>query len=118
MYSVKVELKFSAAHRLRGYRGKCEALHGHNWKVEAEVRGEKLDSSGMLVDFSLLKNALTRVLSGLDHSYLNALPAFKKLNPTSENITRYIYRRLKREVRGLSCVTVWENDSCRARYEE
>jgi 6-pyruvoyltetrahydropterin/6-carboxytetrahydropterin synthase len=118
MYSVKAELKFSSAHNLRGYKGKCESLHGHNWKVEAEARSRSLDSTGMVMDFNVLKTALGAVIADLDHRYLNELPAFKKINPTSENIARYIYGRLKKSFSGLSSVVVWENDSCSAKYEE
>jgi 6-pyruvoyltetrahydropterin/6-carboxytetrahydropterin synthase len=118
MYSVNVELKFSSAHNLRGYKGKCESLHGHNWKVEAHAKSRILDTTGMVMDFTLLKGALADVLAGLDHRYLNELPAFKKLNPTSENIARYIYGQLKKKIKGLSSVIVWENDSCWAKYGE
>jgi 6-pyruvoyltetrahydropterin/6-carboxytetrahydropterin synthase len=118
MYSVKVELKFSSAHNLRGYKGKCESLHGHNWKVEAQVQRRALDKAGMVVDFHLLKDELTGVLAGLDHRYLNEIPPFNKTNPTSENIARYVYDRLKKKLRGLSSVVVWENDSCCAKYGE
>lgn len=118
MYSVKVESKFSSAHNLRGYKGKCESLHGHNWKVEVEVRKRTLDATGMVMDFSVLKEILGRVIAGLDHCYLNELEPFRKVNPTSENIARYIYGRLKKEIPGLASVVVWENDSCSAKYEE
>lgn len=118
MYSVKVELRFSSAHNLRGYRGKCESLHGHNWKVEVEAASRMLDRTGMVMDFTLMKEALRKVLAGLDHRYLNELEPFKKNNPTSENIARYIYGQLKKSVRGLSSVVVWENESCCAKYKE
>jgi 6-pyruvoyltetrahydropterin/6-carboxytetrahydropterin synthase len=118
MYSVKVELKFSSAHNLRGYQGKCESLHGHNWKVEAHVESRTLNKTGMVMDFHLLKEALGDAVAGLDHRYLNEIPPFDKTNPTSENIARYIYGRLKKKVRGLASVVVWENDSCCAKYGE
>jgi 6-pyruvoyltetrahydropterin/6-carboxytetrahydropterin synthase len=116
VYSVRVTTNFSSAHILRGYKGKCESLHGHNWKVEAEARSARLDKTGMVMDFHLLKDALAEVLSGLDHRYLNELPPFLKTNPTSENIARYIYERLEKRVAGLHEVVVWENDFCRATY--
>lgn len=118
MYSVKIEGNFSSAHNLRGYRGKCEALHGHNWKVEIAVSGDNLDKIGMLIDFKILKSKLNAVLDGLDHKYLNKIPYFKKANPTSENIARYIYERLKERGLTLRSVTVWENDTSSATYEE
>ncbi|MGE5307510.1 MAG: 6-carboxytetrahydropterin synthase QueD [Deltaproteobacteria bacterium] len=117
MYSVSVITHFSSAHNLRGYKGKCESLHGHNWKVEAEARSRTLDKTGMVMDFHLLKDQLRGVLDGLDHKYLNSLPPFKETNPTSENIARYIFTQLKKKVPGLSSVVVWENDFCRAKYE-
>ncbi len=117
MYRIKVEGHFSSAHNLRGYRGKCEALHGHNWKVEAEVRGRSLDKAGMLMDFKILKQALNRLLEKLDHTYLNDVPFFRKVNPTSENIARYIFDSLAPVIKGLVSVSVWENETSRATYE-
>ena len=118
MFEIKVSTEFSAAHSLRGYKGKCEALHGHNWKVEVEAAGEKLDKNGMLLDFSLLKARLHKILGNLDHKYLNNIAYFKKLNPTSENIAKYIYDNLAAKIKGLRSVTVWESQNCRATYEE
>lgn len=116
MYSVKVEANFSSAHNLRGYKGKCEALHGHNWKVELVVSRDKLDKTGMVADFKDLKEALNRVLDNFDHKYLNDLDCFRKVNPTSENIARYIYDSLKNRIAGIHCVTVWESDNASATY--
>jgi 6-pyruvoyltetrahydropterin/6-carboxytetrahydropterin synthase len=109
-------MNFSAAHNLRGYRGKCEALHGHNWKVEACLRGKALDKCGMLADFSGIKRQLAAVLDELDHRYLNGSAYFKKVNPTSENIAKYIFARLKPRLKGLCCVTVWESENSAATY--
>lgn len=118
MYNIKVQLSFSSAHRLRGYKGKCEELHGHNWLVEAVVSSEELDKIGMVLDFKFLKNQLNKVLEKLDHKYLNNLVYFRKINPTSENIARFIYDSLKPKVKNLKSVTVWENSSSCATYEE
>lgn len=118
MYKIKVEAHFSAAHNLRGYRGKCEQLHGHNWKVEARVSSAKLDKSGMLMDFKFLKAELNKILEKLDHKYLNGIPYFKKANPTSENIASYIYGRLKPRVEILESITVWESENACATYSE
>lgn len=118
MYGVKVEAGFSAAHNLRGYKGKCEDLHGHNWKVEITVEKSKLDKIGMVVDFRLLKQALNAFLEQFDHKYLNEIPYFKKINPTSENIAEYIFEGIKSSVPGLKTVTVWESENSSACYYE
>ena len=116
MYRIKVEAHFSSAHNLRGYRGKCEALHGHNWRVEVAVGKEGFDKTGMVADFKYLKKKLNQVLERLDHKYLNNILYFKRNNPTSENIARYIYDTLKPRVSGLDSVTVWESENCAATY--
>jgi 6-pyruvoyltetrahydropterin/6-carboxytetrahydropterin synthase len=115
-YKVRVEGHFSAAHNLRGYKGKCEKLHGHNWKVEAVVGRDGLDKSGMVIDFRLLKDALNNILERLDHKYLNRLAYFRRYNPTSENIAKYIYDSLKQKTTQLVAVTVWESENCAATY--
>ncbi|MFH1191118.1 MAG: 6-carboxytetrahydropterin synthase QueD [Candidatus Omnitrophota bacterium] len=134
MYSLKVQGTFSAAHNLRGYKGKCEDLHGHNWLVEIVIKSAELDDIGMVLDFKYLKKKLNAVLEQMDHKYLNKLAYFKKINPvrsgaprrgtsngvnpTSENIARYIYNKLKSQISLLSCVTVWENSVSSATYGE
>jgi 6-pyruvoyltetrahydropterin/6-carboxytetrahydropterin synthase len=118
MYSIKVEAGFSSAHNLRKYKGKCESLHGHNWRVEAVIRSAQLDSIGMVRDFKDFKSRLSKLLNEFDHKYLNDLKPFKKINPTSENIARYLYERLKKQIPDLSSVTVWENSTSAATYEE
>ncbi|MFA5275311.1 MAG: 6-carboxytetrahydropterin synthase QueD [Candidatus Omnitrophota bacterium] len=118
IYSIKVEQVFSAAHNLREYKGKCEDLHGHNWKIEATAAKDKLDKAGMLLDFKYLKSELNEVLAELDHTYLNELSYFKEVNPTSENIAKYIYDRLKPKVLELRSITVWENGTSCATYGE
>jgi 6-pyruvoyltetrahydropterin/6-carboxytetrahydropterin synthase len=118
MYNIKVEAYFSAAHNLRGYKGKCEELHGHNWKVEAQVVSSKLDKAGMVLDFKFLKQRLKIVLDKLDHKYLNNIAYFKKNNPTSEIIAKYIYDNLTPTVSGLNSITVWESDNSCATYNE
>jgi 6-pyruvoyltetrahydropterin/6-carboxytetrahydropterin synthase len=118
MYKIKVEGNFSSAHNLRGYKGKCESLHGHNWKIEASVASDKVDDVGMVMDFTELKRDLFKILEKLDHKYLNSLTPFKKINPTSENIACYIYTELKKNIPATSSVTVWENVFSSATYEE
>lgn len=117
MYSLKVESNFSSAHNLRGYKGRCEELHGHNWKVELNVRASKLNKTGMVEDFRFLKDELNAVLDKLDHKYLNELSYFKKENPTSENIAKYIFDCL-RVIKGIKSVTVWESENSCATYNE
>lgn len=95
MYTVTVEDDFSAAHNLRNYKGKCEKLHGHNYRVRLTVSGNTLDKSGMLVDFTILKNILKNVLSKFDHGYLNDIPPFDKINPTAENIAEQICKQIQ-----------------------
>ena len=118
MYSIKVESHFSAAHNLREYKGKCEELHGHNWKVEAAVAAEKLDKTGMVMDFTYIKAELEKIMETLDHKYINNIPYFKEVNPTSENIAKYIHDNLKAALPGLISVTVWESERSSATYEE
>jgi 6-pyruvoyltetrahydropterin/6-carboxytetrahydropterin synthase len=122
MYEILIKGDFSSAHNLRGYKGKCEALHGHSWKVEARFEKAGLDEIGISVDFRLLKSKLRSILKKLDHTYLNNLDVFKKQNPSAENIARYIYAKLKTSVKKkglvLKAVSVWESDtSCVTYYE-
>jgi 6-pyruvoyltetrahydropterin/6-carboxytetrahydropterin synthase len=122
MYSIKVISHFSAAHSLRGHKGKCEKLHGHNWKIEVILSAQKLNTLGMVMDFSDLKKIIKQVLDGLDHKYLNDLNYFQKINPSSEEIARYIFEKLKKIIPGRQChlrkVKVWETDSACALYTE
>ena len=117
MYEIEVFLNFSAAHRLRGYKGKCENIHGHNWKVGVTVSSDKLDKIGIVADFRDVKKQLKDVLEKLDHKNLNSLAYFKKINPTSENLARFIYEKLKKRL-PVSSVSVWETDGSKATYSE
>lgn len=120
MHKAKIISHFSAAHSLRGYKGKCEALHGHNWKVEVMVSASKLNSLGMVIDFSELKKITTGVLEELDHKYLNDFAYFKENNPSSEQIARYIFVKLKALISNckLEEVRVWETETSCAFYTE
>jgi len=122
MYELKIISQFAAAHQLREFEGGCEHLHGHNWKVEVYVSGEKLEKNGLLMDFRLIKEATKRVLDELDHKFLNELDAFMNLNPSSENIARHIFTSLSRELNTenitITKVTAWESDSACASYME
>ena len=118
MFEIKVKADFSAAHNLRNYEGKCEKLHGHNWIVECVFRYEKLDKDGLAVDFKIAKAALKDAIEIFDHSYLNELEFFKKINPTSENIAKFIYDDLKKSMKSIYSVAVWENEKSCAVYFE
>jgi 6-pyruvoyltetrahydropterin/6-carboxytetrahydropterin synthase len=120
MYELKIITEFSAAHNLRNFRGKCEALHGHNWKVEVVVRGSGLDDSGVVLDFAEVKGATKEIMEEIDHRYLNDLPFFTTHNPSSENIARYIFERLQNKIDNdrvrVSRVTAWESQDACATY--
>lgn len=120
MYELKIVKQFSAAHQLRDYEGGCENLHGHNWKVEVHVQGEHLGEDGLLLDFRLMKKATDKTLDQLDHRFLNDLPAFKEVNPSSENIARFIFTSLSEQLNHdrarISKVTAWESDTACASY--
>ena len=120
MYELKIITEFSAAHNLRNFRGKCEALHGHNWKVEVVVSGNGLDESGVVVDFAEIKAITGEIMSEIDHRYLNELPFFKEHNPSSENIARYIFERLQEKIEDdrvrVTRVTAWESQDACATY--
>ncbi|HON85444.1 MAG TPA: 6-carboxytetrahydropterin synthase [Syntrophorhabdaceae bacterium] len=122
MFTLYVKDTFSAAHRIDDYHGKCEALHGHNFKVEAFFEGQEPRAGGMVVDFKILKGLLREVLSYLDHRYLNEIDFFKERAGSSEYIALYIYGQLKGllNVEGVTLkeVRVWESDSAYAAYRE
>ncbi len=94
MFELSIVVNFEAAHNIVGYPGKCQRLHGHNWKIEITVLGKKLDKLGMLIDFKDLKQEVNKVAEDLDHCYLNELEPFTKNNPTAENISKYLYEKL------------------------
>ena len=125
MYYITIKGHFSSAHNLREYKGKCEDLHGHNWKVDVVLKGGKLDKTGMLVDFKEAKKWMNKVLGRLDHTYLNETPPFDQTNPTSENIAHYIFQEMKLKVKtyknvpvAVHKIMVWENENSAATYEE
>ncbi|MEE8328476.1 MAG: 6-carboxytetrahydropterin synthase QueD [Thermodesulfovibrionia bacterium] len=122
MYELMIEAQFSSAHQLRGYKGKCENLHGHNWKVQVMVSSEKLNETGLVIDFDELKKTVEELLSTLDHFVLNEIFPFTELNPSSENIAKWIYDSLKKKTTNrniaLVSVTVWESETASATYYE
>lgn len=119
MFYLQVEGDFASAHQLREYKGKCENLHGHNWRVLVRVRGRELGSGGMLIDFGDLKRLLKDCLDALDHKFLNELPPFDAINPTSENMAKHIFEALDRELPAgveMHEVRVWESEKSAATY--
>jgi 6-pyruvoyltetrahydropterin/6-carboxytetrahydropterin synthase len=118
MYYVRVEADFAAAHFLTHYRGKCERLHGHNYKVRVHAKAEALGPGGMLLDFGELKAALRAVIGRLDHSLLNDEPAFEG-DPSAERIAEFIYKAVALELpqAPLHAVEVFETETSMARYE-
>ena len=120
MYELKIVSQLAAAHQLREFHGKCEQLHGHNWKIEVYVTGDTLGEDGLLIDFGMIKQDTKKVLKELDHQFLNELEPFKKENPSSENIARYIYESLSQRLNNgnirVSKVTAWESDTACATY--
>ena len=123
MYELKVITQFAAAHRLENFNGKCEGLHGHNWKVEVFLAGEGLDQAGLLMDFGVVKAKAREVMEEIDHKYLNELAAFKDQNPSSENLARYLFQRLSAVINDAGVrvfrVSVWESDtSCASYYQD
>lgn len=108
MFELTVQGSFSAAHRVRGYKGDCGSVHGHTYKIEVKVEIKKLNRLGMAMDFRKLKKILNKILSELDHKNLNALPFFRKNNATAEWIAVYIYQQIKKKTKNIKSVTVWE----------
>lgn len=121
MYELIVKRKFSAAHQLRGYKGKCESLHGHTYGVEVRIGAEKLNEIGLAVDFKELKKIIDEMLERYDHRLLNDVPPYDRENPSAEVIARTIYQELKPgmpEGAVLLRVTVWESEDAGAAYSE
>ncbi len=120
MYQISVEQHFDAAHFLRGYHGKCEALHGHRFRVVVKIASSKLDDIGIAYDFVELKQHLGAILDRFDHTCLNDVPPFDKINPSSENLATTIYDELQPKLAGapisLSCVEVWESPQSGVAY--
>jgi 6-pyruvoyltetrahydropterin/6-carboxytetrahydropterin synthase len=113
MYEVSIEKHFDAAHYLRDYKGKCESLHGHRYRVIAKVKAPQVNEIGLAYDFTVLKQHLADILSRFDHTCLNDVPPFDKINPSSENIASIVYDELRPKIAGdpvsISCIEVWES---------
>ena len=122
MFQVSVEETFSAGHALRGYRGKCENPHGHNYRVRVIVEGAKLDNIGLLYDFSQMKHVLRDLIGSVDHKYLNDQAPFDAINPSAENMAKFFYDEVSGKINGapnaprIASVTVWETDETSATY--
>ncbi|PYU97539.1 MAG: 6-carboxytetrahydropterin synthase QueD [Acidobacteria bacterium] len=120
MYEVSVEYTFAAGHALRNYKGKCENVHGHNYKVRVTIEGKELNSTGLLVDFVDVRDTIKALVDRLDHRFLNDLPPFDQINPSAENIAKYFCENLEPQVHGqglrVEAVTVWETDITSATY--
>ena len=119
MFTVKVSRQFDAAHFLREYEGKCARLHGHTWEVILYLRRKELSSSGISVDFQVVKNYLDPLVAQIDHTLLNDCEPFKtSLNPSAENIARWFYNSLSPSLPDLKRVEVFETPSCSVIYDE
>jgi len=119
MFEVSVEETFAAGHALRGYRGKCENVHGHNYRVQLTIEGHELDNIGLLVDFVEVKRLIRGVVERLDHRFINDLPPFDILNPSAENLAKYFYEEINEQLPPpvrLGQVKIWETDITSATY--
>lgn len=122
MFEITVEYSFAAGHALRGYRGKCENIHGHNYKLEVTLGGNKLNSIGLLMDFVDLKAVIKEIVKRVDHQFLNDLPPFDRLNPSAENMAKYFFDEIRAKLggneAGVKRVKVWETDVTSATYSD
>ena len=119
MFEVSVEETFAAGHALRGYAGKCENVHGHNYRVQLTIEGPALDNIGLLVDFVEVKRLIHGVVDRLDHRFINDLPPFDILNPSAENLAKYFYDEISSGLASparLGQVKIWETDITSATY--
>jgi 6-pyruvoyltetrahydropterin/6-carboxytetrahydropterin synthase len=121
MFEITIEETFAAGHALRNYRGKCENVHGHNYRCQVTVEGEELDEIGLLVDFVELKRVVHAVLDRMDHQWLNDFPPFDKINPSAENMAKHIYDEVSsglgtRPGVRIGQVKLWETDTSSAIY--
>jgi 6-pyruvoyltetrahydropterin/6-carboxytetrahydropterin synthase len=122
VFEAMVEVSFSASHMIKGYPGNCAKLHGHNFKVRVYIRSRELNELGLVIDFRVLKRKTEEMLSELDHTLINEHPDFEDINPSSENIARWLFKKLSKEINSpryhLHAVEVWESDASRVRYWE
>jgi 6-pyruvoyltetrahydropterin/6-carboxytetrahydropterin synthase len=122
MFQVSVEETFSAGHALRGYKGKCENVHGHNYRVQITLEGPQLDNIGLLVDFTRVKQVMREVIKRLDHQFINELEPFTSVNPSAENMAKYFFEEVSSQLKDLppgalvKDVVIWETDTAYAKY--
>ncbi len=118
MFEICVEHTFAAGHALRNYHGKCENVHGHNYRVQVAMEGSELNETGLLHDFSDLKRRLRMTTQYLDHQFINDLQPFDQTNPSAENIAKFIYDEIQKGLKdaALAYVRVWETDTSCATY--
>ena len=120
MYEVTIIKSFSAAHLLAQIGGKCEELHGHNFKVEVTLAAPDLNKSGLLIDFRVVKKWLNEILDQMDHKHLNEIPCFAGINPSAENIAKYIYDQMKPKAKEsqvlIARIKVWESENAAITY--
>lgn len=122
MFKLIVKKEFSSAHILHGHPGDCKRMHGHNWIVEAKVEGDNINSIGMVIDFKDIKKSLANIISKLDHRFLNEIDPFTEDNPTAENISKYIYKELSKNINTdtikVSEIKLWETNNSAVIYTE
>lgn len=120
MYTLSVETMISTAHRLRDYEGPCARIHGHNWQIRLEVQSADIDDVGIVMDFTTLEKYLQQVISPFDHQLINDISPFDQLNPTAENLSKYIYDRIQTLLPSqikIKKVSVWETERFMVSYE-
>lgn len=122
MFQVSVEETFSAGHALRGYKGKCENVHGHNYRVQITLEGPELDQIGLLVDFTHIKKVMRDLIKRLDHQFINDLEPFTTVNPSAENMAKYFFEEVSQNLKEMppgamvKDVVIWETDTAYAKY--
>lgn len=122
MFQVSVEETFSAGHALRGYKGKCENVHGHNYRVQITLEGPELDQIGLLVDFTHIKKVMRDLIKRLDHQFINDLEPFTTVNPSAENMAKYFFEEVRQNLKEMppgamvKDVVIWETDTAYAKY--
>jgi 6-pyruvoyltetrahydropterin/6-carboxytetrahydropterin synthase len=120
MFEVSVDQEFASAHALRNYKGACENVHGHNWKVQVVIEGDKLDEAGMLIDFLDVKRMMDAIVARLDHQFLNEVPPFDVKNPSAENLAEHFFEKMAENLTGTGAhikeVKIWETSIQSATY--